>query len=377
MRKMGSVPFFLDETHDPALKSWVESANAPGCDFPIQNLPFGIFRRKNSREKRRAGVAIGDQIFDLAALGVKIGPTLNGLAAMGRPAWKRLRKEISKALAKPNKRFKKHLVPMKRAELFLPVAVGDYTDFYSSVFHATNVGRLFRPDNPLLPNYKWLPIGYHGRASSVVVSGTPVIRPSGQTKSPDQASPSFGPSKRLDYEAELAFVVGPGNPLGKRIPLQKALDHIFGVVLLNDWSARDIQAWEYQPLGPFLAKSFGTTISPWVVTLEALAPFRAQAASRSKSRCTCEAPGCAPRSGRPCASRAATTTPPTGRRRSSSPTTARTAATCSRATWSAREPSPARRRTRSARCSSSPRAARPRWSCRAAKRGLSSRMTTR
>src|SRR3989442_9036005 len=157
---------------------------------------------------------------------------------------------------------------MKRAELFLPVTVGDYTDFYTSVFHATNVGRLFRPDNPLLPNYKWLPIGYHGRASSVVVSGTPVVRPSGQTKSADQASPSFGPSKRLDYEAELAFVVGPGNPLGKRIPLQKALDHIFGVVLLNDWSARDIQAWEYQPLGPFLAKSFGTTISPWVVTLE-------------------------------------------------------------------------------------------------------------
>ena len=277
---MGSAPVFLDETHDPDLKSWVESANEPGCDFPVQNLPFGIFRRKNSRESRRAGVAIGDQIFDLAALGVKSGPTLNGLAAMGRPAWKALRKEISKALTQPGKRFEKHLVPMKRAELFLPVAVGDYTDFYSSVFHATNVGRMFRPDNPLLPNYKWLPIGYHGRASSVVVSGTPVMRPTGQTKSPDQASPSFGPSKRLDYEAELAFVVGPGNALGKRIPLQKALDHIFGVVLLNDWSARDIQAWEYQPLGPFLAKSFGTTISPWVVTLEALAPFRCPAFAR-------------------------------------------------------------------------------------------------
>jgi len=279
MRKMGSVPI-LDETHDPDLRSWVESANAPGCDFPIQNLPFGIFRRKNSKEERRAGVAIGDQILDLAALGLKSGPTLNGIAAMGRPAWKKLRREISKALSRPGKLFQKHLVPIKRAELFLPVAVGDYTDFYTSVFHATNVGRLFRPDNPLLPNYKWLPIGYHGRASSVVVSGTPVIRPSGQTKSPDQASPSFGPSRRLDYEAELAFVVGPGNPLGKRIPLQKALDHVFGVVLLNDWSARDIQAWEYQPLGPFLAKSFGTTISPWVVTLEALAPFRCPAFAR-------------------------------------------------------------------------------------------------
>ena len=280
MRKMGSVPI-LDETHDPGLKSWVESANAPGCDFPIQNLPFGIFRRKNSKEARRAGVAIGDQIFDLAALGVKSGPTLNGLAAMGRPVWKKLRKEISKALVKGKKSFENHLVPMKRAELFLPVAVGDYTDFYTSVFHATNVGRLFRPDNPLLPNYKWLPIGYHGRASSVVVSGTPVVRPSGQTKSPDQAGPSFGPSRRLDYEAELAFVIGPGNALGKPIPLQKALDHIFGVVLLNDWSARDIQAWEYQPLGPFLAKSFGTTISPWVVTLEGLAPFRCPAFARA------------------------------------------------------------------------------------------------
>src|SRR2546428_4596336 len=179
MRKMGSVPI-LDETHDPDLKRSVEAANARGCHFPVQTLPFGIFRRKNSKEERRAGVAIGDQILDLAALGVKSGPTLNGLAAMGRPAWKKLRKEISKALVKGKKGFEKHLVPMKRAELFLPVTVGDYTDFYTSVFHATNVGRLFRPDNPLLPNYKWLPIGYPGRATSVVVSGTHVIRPSGQ-----------------------------------------------------------------------------------------------------------------------------------------------------------------------------------------------------
>src|SRR6266851_5353000 len=385
MRKMGSVPVFLDETHDPDLESWVESANAPGCDFPIQNLPFGIFRRKNSKESRRAGVAIGDQIFDLAALGVKSGPTLNALAAMGRPLWKRLRKEISKALSKPNKRFEKHLVPMKKAELFLPVAVGDYTDFYSSVFHATNVGRLFRPDNPLLPNYKWLPIGYHGRASSIVVSGTPVKRPSGQTKAPAAPAPSFGPSKRLDYEVELAFVVGPGNRLGEPVSIKNSLEHVFGVVLLNDWSARDIQAWEYQPLGPFLAKSFATTISPWIVTLEALEPFRCPAFARAPedprplSYLFDEADSREgePRSGRPCASRAATTTPLTGRRHSLSPTTARTAAICSRATWSAREPSPARRRTRSARCSSSPRAARPRWSCQAAKRELSSRMTTR
>src|SRR5438876_1190397 len=215
MRKMGSVPI-LDETHDPGLKSWVESANAPGCDFPIQNLPFGIFRRKNSKEARRAGVAIGDQIFDLAALGVKSGPTLNGLAAMGRPAWKKLRRKISKALSRPSKLFQKHLVPMKRAELFLPVTVGDYTDFYTSVFHATNVGRLFRPDNPLLPNYKWLPIGYHGRGSSVVVSGTPVVRPSGQTKSADQAVPSFGPSRRLDYEVEMNLRT-PRNPAPVRL----------------------------------------------------------------------------------------------------------------------------------------------------------------
>src|SRR5229473_3573634 len=227
MRKMGSVPFFLDETHDPALKSWVESANAPGCDFPIQNLPFGIFRRKNSKENRRAGVAIGDQIFDLAALGVKSGPTLNALAAMGRPVWKRLRKEISRALVKEKKRFEKHLVPMKRAELFLPVAVGDYTDFYSSVFHATNVGRLFRPDNPLLPNYKWLPIGYHGRASSVVVSGTPVRRPSGQLQAGSDP-PVFAPSRQLDYECEVGFFIGQGNQLGQPIPISRAEDHLFG-----------------------------------------------------------------------------------------------------------------------------------------------------
>jgi len=265
------------------LKSWVEPANQPGCDFPIQNLPFGIFKRKGAKESPRGGVAIGDQILDLAALGIKTGPTLNGLAAMGRAHWKRLRRTLSRGLSvkKRNGRFARYLVPTRQAELFLPMAIGDYTDFFTGIHHATNMGRMLRPDNPLLPNYKWLPIGYHGRSSSIVVSGARVPRPAGQTKAPDQPSPAFGPSRRLDYEAELGFVVGPGNALGKPIALADALNHVFGVVLLNDWSARDVQAWEYQPLGPFLAKSFATTISPWVVTREALEPYRCPAFARA------------------------------------------------------------------------------------------------
>src|SRR4249920_2896102 len=265
----------FDATHDPELKSWVESANDPASDFPIQNLPFGVFRRKGTKEKPRGGVAIGDQVFDLAALGIETGPTLNGIAAAGPATWRRLRKQISKALSVGGfkKSYARHVVPMKRAELFVPMAIGDYTDFYTGIYHATTIGKLFRPDNPLLPNYKWLPIGYHGRASSVVVSGTPVVRPNGQTRAPDQ-DPVFGPSKRLDYEVELGFVVGPGNALGRSIDIAAAESHLFGVVLLNDWSARDIQTWEYQPLGPFLAKSFATTVSPWIVTFEALEPFR-------------------------------------------------------------------------------------------------------
>jgi fumarylacetoacetase len=274
----------IDETHDRAAESWVESANEPGTDFPIQNLPFGIFRsRKNRSQAPRGGVAIGEQILDLAALGVKTGPTLNALAGQGRPVWRNLRKELFQALSKKNKSYKrleKHLVPMKEAEMLLPVSVGDYTDFYTGIHHATNIGKLLRPDNPLLPNYKWLPIGYHGRASSVVVSGTPVTRPKGQVKTGNE--PVFGPTQRLDYEAELGFVVGSGNRLGRPIAIGDALEHIFGVVLLNDWSARDIQAWEYQPLGPFLAKSFATTVSPWIVTLEALAPFRCPAFARAE-----------------------------------------------------------------------------------------------
>jgi fumarylacetoacetase len=272
----------MNETHDPGLKSWVESANAEGCDFPIQNLPFGVFRRKKSNQSPRGGVAIGDQILDLAAVGIKTGPTLNVLAAAGRPTWKALRKLLSGALSDPKnrKKFSRYLVPMKQAELFLPVAIGDYSDFYTGIHHVTMVGRIFRPDNPLLPNYHWVPIGYHGRASSIVVSGTPVVRPNGQTKAPDAPAPVFGPSKRLDFELELGFVIGPGNPLGKPVSISKALDHVFGAVLFNDWSARDIQAWEYQPLGPFLAKSFASTVSPWIVTMEALEPFRCAAFDR-------------------------------------------------------------------------------------------------
>jgi fumarylacetoacetase len=273
----------LDQTHDPGLRSWVESANEPGCEFPIQNLPYGIFKRRGAKESPRGGVAIGDQILDLAALGIKTGPTLNGIAALGAAAWKKLRGALSRGLSvkRRNRRFAKFLVPMKQAQLFLPLDIGDYTDFFTGIHHAINMGKMLRPDNPLLPNYKWLPIGYHGRGSSIVVSGTQVLRPRGQVKAPDQTAPAFASSKWLDYEAELGFVVGPGNRLGKAIPIKEAVNHIFGAVLLNDWSARDIQGWEYQPLGPFLAKSFATTISPWIVTLQALEPYRCPAFPRA------------------------------------------------------------------------------------------------
>ena len=289
----------LDETHDPRRKSWVKSANADGCAFPIQNLPFGVFRRKGSKEAPRGGVAIGNQVLDLTAAARALGlagkaleaaraaggTSLNPLAALGRPHWKALRLALSGALsadapAKRQAAIARHLVPLARAELCIPVTIGDYTDFYTSSYHATNIGRMFRPDNPLMPNFKWIPIGYHGRSSSIVVSGTRVVRPNGQTKAADAEAPAFGPSKRLDYEVELGLVIGPGNALGKPVPLSRALDHVFGVVLLNDWSARDIQAWEYQPLGPFLSKNFASTVSPWIVTLEALTPFRAPALQR-------------------------------------------------------------------------------------------------
>jgi fumarylacetoacetase len=283
----------INETHDPALKSWVESANAPGTDFPIQNLPFGVFRKKGSNESFRGGVAIGDQVLDLAA-GHKAGAfsgeaaaaaancagsTLNAFMAMGPGAWSALRLALSRALragAAPAERLRTCLTPQSQVEHAVPAHIGDYTDFYASVHHATTVGKQFRPDNPLLPNYKWVPIGYHGRVSSIGVSGQAFPRPVGQTKAPDAEVPALRPSKRLDYELEVAVYVGVGNELGKRVKIAEAGSHIFGLALLNDWSARDIQAWEYQPLGPFLAKNFASTISPWIVTLEALAAYRGE-----------------------------------------------------------------------------------------------------
>jgi fumarylacetoacetase len=271
----------LDETHNPSLTSWVESANDPATDFPIQNLPFGVFRRAQSEEVPRVGVAIGDQIFDLAAADLIRADSLNDLMSLGNAAAGELRREISKRLRRDAEPTPALLVPMNVAEMFLPAHVGDYTDFYASIAHATNVGTMFRPDNPLLPNYKWVPIGYHGRASSIVVSGTPIVRPRGQTRDGSEGMPSFGPTKRLDYELEIGAFVAEGNAMGEPITIDHAEEHLFGLCLVNDWSARDVQTWEYQPLGPFLAKSFATTISPWVVTRDALEPFRIPAFARA------------------------------------------------------------------------------------------------
>jgi fumarylacetoacetase len=261
-------------------------------DFPIQNLPYGVFRRSADTEAT-VGVAIDDRILDLhrsAAGGLFDGllpetrhacssDTLNPLMALTPRHWRALRARLTELLTVPRD-AEPYLLPMHDAVMLLPAAIGDYTDFYASIYHATNVGSLFRPDQPLVPNYKHIPIGYHGRASSIVASGAPVRRPQGQTMSPGAASPIFGPTRALDYELEAAFFVGTGNVLGEPIPMESAEDHIFGICLLNDWSARDIQAWEYQPLGPFLGKSFTTTISPWVVPMEALAPYRAPRSAR-------------------------------------------------------------------------------------------------
>jgi fumarylacetoacetase len=282
-----------------ALRSWVASANLQDCDFPLENLPYGVFRYNG---KTSIGVAIGDMILDLRGCAHSglfselppdttdacSAPTLNILMSLGWRSWSAMRNRITALLkeegADPKIRaqVKSHLIPMREAEMQLPADIGDYTDFYASLHHATRVGKLFRPDNPLLPNYKYVPIGYHGRASSIVVSGTAIRRPSGQTKPATSQEPSFGPSRSLDYELEMGAFVGPGNSLGNPIPFQDAEQHIFGLCLVNDWSARDIQSWEYQPLGPFLAKSFATTISPWVVTLDALAPYCVPPAERSK-----------------------------------------------------------------------------------------------
>ena len=265
----------LNATHDPALRSWVASANAPGADFPIQNLPFGRFSIGPS-EAPRAGVAIGDQILDLRATTLIATDDMNALMAATPQERSALRALISKGLAKGSALqadWQSALVDRSAATMHLPCRIGDYTDFYTGIHHATTVGKLFRPDNPLLPNYKWVPIGYHGRGSSIGVSGQTFRRPQGQLKGAAEA-PVLGASQRVDYELELGILIGPGNPRGEPIAIEQADDHLFGVCLLNDWSARDLQAWEYQPLGPFLAKNFATTISPWVVTLEALAPYR-------------------------------------------------------------------------------------------------------
>ena len=289
----------MNETHDPGLTSWVESAQGHP-DYPIQNLPYGVFRR-HSGSAPVVGVAIGTQILDIVTAAETVGfdgaaaratdacasGSLNSLMALGPDHWSALRREISALLATTSAAYRRDsrlaqriLIPMAETELLLPASVGDYTDFYASVHHATNVGSMFRPDNPLLPNYKWMPIGYHGRASSLVPSGTPIRRPRGQLKDQNADVPVHAPSKALDYEMEVGCFVGPGNPLGTPIPIERAEAHLFGLCLVNDWSARDIQTWEYQPLGPFLAKSFGTTVSPWVVTFEALEPFRIPEFSR-------------------------------------------------------------------------------------------------
>jgi fumarylacetoacetase len=285
------VTTLLDETHDPHRRSFVESANAPGCDFPIQNLPFGAFRSAPDRQPR-VGVAIGDQILDVSAAAASVdglaaaaanscgAPFLNPLMAMGPQAWSALRLALSRALsADGDMRLRPFLTPMARVEMSMPVAFRNFTDFFASIFHATNAGRLFRPDNPLSPNYKYVPVAYHSRASSVRISGIPVKRPSGQRKGPD-GPPRFAPSQLLDFELELGTFVGTASELGRAVAISEAAKTIFGYCLLNDWSARDIQAWESQPLGPFLGKNFATTISPFVVTADALAPFHTAAFTR-------------------------------------------------------------------------------------------------
>ena len=289
-----------DQTHDPKRKSWIESANAAGGDFPVQNLPFGVFALDG--QAPRGGVAIGDRILDLGAAAreglfagqaleaadVASGPTLNKLMALGPAHWTALRRRLSELLDADGKERRlagglapRILVPMKDARLHLPARIGNYTDFFASSYHAGNTGRMLRPDSPdpLLPNYRWIPIAYHGRASSIRPSGAAVRRPLGQRK-PADGPPVYAASQNLDYELELGVYIGPGNALGQPIPIAEAGERVFGLCLLNDWSARDVQGWEYQPLGPFLAKSFFTTVSPWVVTSDALAPFRVPALMR-------------------------------------------------------------------------------------------------
>lgn len=266
----------LDETHDPQRRSWVTSANVPGCDFPIQNLPFGRFRASRGGAWR-TGVAIGDQVLDLQAAGLVSHDDMRLLLSLSRSARAELRRKLSDGLAQGSQHttaWERALLPQADVELGVPCEIGDYTDFYVGIHHATAVGKLFRPDNPLLPNYQWVPIGYHGRASTVAASGQPFRRPLGQIRHPDASEPVLQPTARLDFELEVGVVLGAGSEMGEPVPLGQAEDHVFGITLFNDWSSRDVQAWEYQPLGPFLSKNFASTISPWIVTLEALAPFR-------------------------------------------------------------------------------------------------------
>lgn len=283
----------INRTHDQRASSWVASAQATACDFPIQNLPFGVFRRAGSSEHFRGGVAIGDQVLDVGAAASKGAfsgaalaaatacgrRTLNELLALGPAAWHALREALFDSLhanAGPAARdaLASCLVPQREAEMALPTHIGNYTDFYTSIHHARNVGRVVRPDDPLTPNFQWMPIAYHGRASSVVVSGTPFHRPMGQAMPPGAKAPVYGACARLDFELEMGIWIGPGNPLGQPVPIAQAEAHVFGMCLLNDWSARDHQFWEMAPLGPFLGKNFCTSVSPWIVTLEALAPYR-------------------------------------------------------------------------------------------------------
>jgi fumarylacetoacetase len=284
------MTFMIDETHDPALTSWVKGAST-GSEFPVQNLPLGLF--SSGIGNARIGVAIGEMVLDLTAIAALLPanvqaalrePTLNHLFGLDRIDRLALRRRLSELLSQERHRsaVEPALHERSACTMHLPAKIGDYTDFYVGIHHATNIGKLFRPDAPLLPNYKHVPIGYHGRASSVRPSGEPVRRPRGQRKAADSELPVFGPTARLDYELELGVWIGSGNPLGETIPIDQAADAIAGLCLLNDWSARDLQAWEYQPLGPFLAKNFHTTISPWVITMEALAPFRVPQPARPK-----------------------------------------------------------------------------------------------
>jgi fumarylacetoacetase len=295
----------IDHTCQPNVKSWVESANAPGVDFPIQNLPLGLCRRRNTSAQPHICTAIGDYALDLSGClkqGLLIGatpaaaaacgePSLNALMALGQPHWSSLRRtlhdflrEAPREINPRRKAIEENLWPLVEAEFFVPAHIGDYTDFYASRFHASRVGKLFRPENPLPANYDYVPIGYHGRASSIVISGTPVRRPTGQARDGASGDVRFGPTQKLDYEAEIGFFVGPGNSREEPIRIDDSAAHIFGLCLLNDWSARDIQAWESQPLGPFLSKNFATSISPWVVTMDALMPFRTPALARPEDQ---------------------------------------------------------------------------------------------